>query len=38
MTGNLEHALAYASQGYRIFPLFYVMKGSVCSCRSRKPL
>ncbi len=37
MAGNLEQALAYASQGYRIFPLFYVLKDGTCSCRSRKP-
>ena len=37
MAGNLEQALEYASQGYRVFPLFYVVKGGLCSCRSKKP-
>lgn len=37
MAGNLEHALAYAAEGYRVFPLFYVVKGGLCSCRSKKP-
>lgn len=37
MAGNLEQALEYASQGFRVFPLFYVVKGGLCSCRSKKP-
>ncbi|MCC6394776.1 MAG: bifunctional DNA primase/polymerase [Bryobacterales bacterium] len=37
MAGNLEQALMYASQGYRVFPLFYVLRNGTCSCRARKP-
>lgn len=31
--GNLPHALEYIKRGWRIFPLFYVLKNGTCSCR-----
>lgn len=34
-TGNLEYALEYARRGWKVFPLFYVLKGGGCSCRPR---
>lgn len=31
--GNLPYALEYIKRGWKIFPLFYVIKGGKCSCR-----
>ncbi len=30
--GNLEYALEYIKRDWKIFPLFYMMKGGRCSC------
>lgn len=37
-TGNLNYALEYArTRGWKVFPLWYVLRDGTCSCRSRKP-
>jgi hypothetical protein len=33
---NLQPALDYAARGWKIFPLFYVLKSGGCSCRKAK--
>lgn len=34
--GNLPFALEYAARGWRVFPLFYVLKEGGCACRREK--